>query len=43
MKKKELQKISFEKLAIRSEKENKTIGSSTKGVNSELDKKPDKL
>ena len=35
----ELQKRNFEKLGIKSEKENKTIGASTKGVNSELDKK----
>ena len=39
----ELEKINVEKLAIRSEKESKTIGANTKGVNSELDKKSDKL
>ena len=32
-----------EKLAIRSEKESKTSGANTKGINSELDKKLDKL
>ena len=36
-------KINVEKLAIRSKKESKTIGANTKGVNSELDKKSDKL
>ena len=35
----ELEKINFEKLAIRSEKENKSIGANTKYVNSELHKK----
>ena len=39
----ELEKINFEKLAIKSEKENKIIGANTIGVNSELDKKSNKL
>ena len=39
----ELEKINVEKLAIRLEKESKTSGANTKGVNSELDKKSDKL
>ena len=39
----ELEKINFKKLAIRSEKENKTIGANTKAVNSELNKKSDKF
>ena len=39
----ELEKINVEKLAIRLEKESKISGANTKGVNSELDKKSDKL
>ena len=39
----ELGKINFEKLAIRSKKKNKAFGANNKGVNSELDKKLDKL
>ena len=39
----EQEKINFEKLVIGSEIESKTIGANTKGVNSELDKKSDKL
>ena len=39
----ESEKINFEKLAIRSKKESKKIGSNTKGVNSKLDKELDKL
>ena len=35
--------MKVEKLAIRLEKESKTIWANTKGVNSELDKKADKL
>ena len=39
----EIAKIKVENLAVRLEKESKTIGTNTKGVNSELDKKSDKL
>ena len=39
----ELEKINVEKLAVRSEKESKKSVANTKGVNSELDKKSDKI